>query len=135
MSWSGVYWCRLGPDFINQSPGVSPDVFVVRLRILSFFFSPGPNFIKQVRVRVRVWILFISSPDPDSSNTLKSLTIPVIITQYINVTSFQQTICSSLAPLTYPKLNGKGHAQWDLTDLDSSVTTYPVILICKLFSR
>ena len=45
-SWSGVYWCRPGPDYINQSPGVSPDVSVVRFRILSIFSpgqaSPGP---------------------------------------------------------------------------------------------
>ena len=36
---SGFYWCSPGPDYINQSPGVSPDVFVVRLRSLSFFQS------------------------------------------------------------------------------------------------
>ena len=62
----GFYWCS--PDYINQNPGISPDDSVVRLRVLSFF-----------SVRVRVWILFNSSPD--STNNPKSLTFSVIITQ------------------------------------------------------
>ena len=69
-SRSGFYWCSPGPspDYINQSPGVSPNVFCVsapdfinfsvRVWILSSKSGSGcVSRFYSIRVRVRVWIL------------------------------------------------------------------------------
>ena len=98
-SGSRFYKCSPGPDFIENCVLVSPD-FIGVVRILtisikvrvsvrmyllsgsgfynSFSLGPGPDFIKQVRVRVRIFIQFKTGsgiyqacpgPCPDSTNT------------------------------------------------------------------
>ena len=59
----GLNWCSSGRDYINQSPGVKPDLFGPAPDFISFSVQdPGPDFIKKVLVRVWVRILFNSSP-------------------------------------------------------------------------
>ena len=86
-SRSGFYWCSPGPgpDYINQSPGVSPYVFVFRLRILSIFqsgsgfyqASPGPSASPDfIQFESRFGSGFYQAcpgpgPGPDSTNTLQ----------------------------------------------------------------
>ena len=75
-SGSGFYRCSPGPDCINDESGSRSGFYPLRVRILYWsgsgsypFLSsgPSPEFIKQVRVYVRVQlrIFFVSSPGPD----------------------------------------------------------------------
>ena len=84
-SRSRFYWCSpgSGPDYINQSPGVSPNVFVFRLRILSIFQSgsrfyqaslgpaPCPDFIQFESGFGSSFYQACPGPGPDSTNTLQ----------------------------------------------------------------
>ena len=83
-SGPGFYWCNPGPgaDYINQSPGVSPDVFVVWLRILSIFQS-GLGFYQ-------------ASLGPDSTNTQKYTNICffIVLQTYISFYIKQEEKCS-----------------------------------------